>query len=140
MNPNIALLLTSALHYLAIIPILCKKYRSVPYYYRIYGNTILLSTTCSILWHYYNTLQLQLIDYYFVTIWFIQDLMWSLEINKLRILVLNLIIFGLNISVYYLDDYEYYHSIWHVLSAIKCIYISYLLNYHGSTKIENNNV
>ena len=66
--------------------------------------------------------------------------MWSLEINKLRILVLNLIIFGLNISVYYLDDYEYYHSIWHVLSAIKCIYISYLLNYHGSTKIENNNV
>ena len=137
MNSHL-LLLTSALHYLAIIPILCKNYKSVHFYYQIYGNTIILSTTCSILWHYHNTFQLQLLDYYFVTVWFLLDLLWSLEINKFRILVLNLIIFGLNISVHYLDNYEYYYCILHTLSAIKCMYISYILNQFGSTKIENN--
>jgi hypothetical protein len=133
---NYILLLTIALHYLAIIPILCKNYRSVPFYYRIYGNTILLSTTCSILWHYHNTIQLQIINYYLVLILFIQDLMWSLEINKSRIVILNLITFGLHISIYYVDNYEYYNIIWHVISAIKCIYISHLLNQYGKTKIE----
>lgn len=130
------LLITIALHYLAIIPILCKKYQSVSYYYRMYCNTILLSTSCSILWHYYNTMQLQFINYYFVIIWFIQDLMWSLEINKFRILVLNLITIGLNISMYYLDYNVYYHNICNVISAIKCIYISYMLNCHGLSKVE----
>jgi hypothetical protein len=135
MNSHL-LLLTSALHYLAIIPILCKNYKSVHFYYQIYGNTIILSTTCSILWHYYNTVQLQYLDYYFAFIWFIHDLMWSVELNKFRILVLNLIIFGLNIHINYLDNYAYYHSIWHVASAIKCIYVSYLLNQYGMSKIE----
>jgi hypothetical protein len=124
------LLVTSALHYLAIIPILCKSYKTyvgVHQYYRIYANTIILATTFSILWHYYNTIGLQLADYYLAGIWFLQDIGWSLEINKLRIIILNIIIFGLNIIINYSDNYEYYHSIWHVLSTIKCIYISYLI-------------
>jgi hypothetical protein len=124
------LLVTSALHYLAIIPILCKSYSSyvtIHQYYRIYANTIILATTFSILGHYYNTIGLQLADYYLAGIWFLQDIVWSLEINKSRIILLNIIIFCLNMITNYLNNYEYYHSIWHVLSAIKCIYISYLI-------------
>jgi hypothetical protein len=79
------------------------------------------------LWHYHNTYQLMIMDYYFATIWFLLDIGWYMELNSNRILVLNLIIFICNIIINNLDNYVYYHSIWHIISAIKCIYISYLI-------------
>ena len=75
------------------------------------------------LWHYYNTYQLMIMDYYFATIWFLFDIGWYKELNNNRIL--NLIVFIFNIIN--LENYEYYNSIWNIISAIKCIYISYLI-------------
>jgi hypothetical protein len=119
------LLLTTSLHYLAIIPI-CKNYQSI-YIYRLYSNVIMVSTTFSMLWHYYNTYQLMIMDYYFATIWFLFDIGWYKELNNNKILILNLIVFIFNIIIINFDNYVYYHNIWNIISAIKCMYISYLI-------------
>jgi len=87
----------------------------------------MVSTTFSILWHYYNTYQLMIMNYYFATIWFLLDIGLYKELNNNKILILNLIVFIFNIIINNLDNYVYYHSISHIISALKCIYISYLI-------------
>jgi len=118
------LVLTSALHYFAVPPLLCKF--NIPWYIKLYIYTILLSTTTSIIWHY--TGYLLILDYVLAGFWFFQDVLWSLELEGITIILLNLLIFCLNIVVLFLNNYELYHSIWHVISAIKCIYVSYLIS------------
>jgi len=117
--------LTCGLHYLSILPFILKNTNRPSTYYNIYINTILLSTTFGIIWHYYN--KFMIYDYIFTGIWFVEDLFWSLELNNYMILNLNIIIFVLNIIINYIHNYVFYHSIWHILSAIKCIYISNLI-------------
>ena len=121
------LILTTSLHYLAIIPIIAKYgYIKIPNFNRIYLNIILVSTTLSIIWHRFNKLMYP--DYFFAGLWFIQDILWSLLLIQPYIIYLNIIIFGLNIITNYMNNYIIYHSLWHVISALKCIYISYIIH------------
>jgi len=120
------LALTASLHYLAVIPIIAKYINvPIPYFNWIYVNIICLSTTTSIIWHYFNILLG--LDYLLAGIWFCLDIIWGLLLNQPQIIYLNLIIFLLNIIITSMNNYVFYHSIWHVLSAIKCIYITYIL-------------
>lgn len=123
---SLLLALTTSLHYLAIIPIIAK-YRNVPipYFNRIYINIICVSTTVSIIWHYFDILMET--NYILSGLWFCQDILWSLLLTQSHIIYLNLIIFALNIIISYMNNYVFYHSLWHMLSAIKCIYISYTI-------------
>jgi hypothetical protein len=68
-----------------------------------------------------------IMDYYFATIWFLFDIGWYKELNNNKILILNLIVFIFNIIIINFDNYVYYHNIWNIISAIKCMYISYLI-------------
>jgi hypothetical protein len=40
---------------------------------------------------------------------------------------LNTAIFLINLSIAYDKNYVYYHSLWHLLSATKSLYVAYLL-------------
>jgi hypothetical protein len=120
------LLLTASLHYLAIIPIIAKYKLNVPLFNRIYLYTIWLTTTISMIWHYTNNLLD--VDYLFTALWFGEDVLWSLLLNQPHIIYLNIGIFTLNIIVDRMNNYIFYHSIWHVISAMKSIYISYLVH------------
>lgn len=125
----LSLVLTSCLHYLALIPILIKyRNKQLSYFNKLYRNTIIFSTTCSILWHYYDESYLLIyFDYIIALLWFCQDILWSMLINKSIIIYLNILIGILNFLVRYSGNYVLYHSIWHVLSSIKCIYISWII-------------
>ena len=106
------LLVTASLHYLAIIPFLVKnKYTNLTFFNRNYVNTIFLSTTMSIIWHYFNILKD--VDYSLAGIWFIQDIMWGFLLNKEYIINLNILIYVLNIISDNTNNYVLYHSIWH---------------------------
>ena len=125
----LALILTSCLHYLALIPILIKyRNKSLADFNKLYRNTIIISTTISIVWHYFDeSYILFYFDYIVVLLWFCQDILWSVLINKPIIIYLNIIIGILHFLVRYSGNYVLYHSIWHVISAIKCIYISWVI-------------
>ena len=127
-----SLILTSSLHYLSVIPILLAyQNKPLPFFNKIYRNTILLSTTISIIWHFFNeTSKLVYLDYGLAIIWFLQDILWSFLLSKPIMIYLNIIIFILHFLVRYTGDYVLYHSIWHVISSIKCMYISYIIKHY----------
>lgn len=118
------LIITSALHYLAILPF--AKYNN-------YVLTIIISTTLSILWHLNREPYgiLLYLDYTAALIWFLYDIYLGQETNNLlvvRLIILyNIIIFILNIISIYYKYYIITHTIWHILSAIKCYYVSKLI-------------
>jgi hypothetical protein len=126
------LVITSSLHYLSVIPILLTyQNKPLPIFNRIYRNTILLSTTISILWYFFNeTPKLIYIDYGLAIVWCLQDILWSFLLSKPIMIYLNIIIFILHFLVRYTGDYVLYCSIWHVISVIKCIYISYIIKHY----------
>jgi hypothetical protein len=145
---------TSALHFLALIPFIsCLPYISkygnnrLPHFHRVYINLIIISSTFSIIWHYYNEPRNILIyfDYYFATMWFISDMIWAMDLNNISIVLLNIGSFIINIIVNYsnnnilnniqigniiisMTNYQIYHNLWHVINAMKSIYVSYLIN------------
>ena len=118
------LIITSALHYLAILPF--AKYNN-------YVLTIIISTTLSILWHLNREPYgiLLYLDYTATLIWFLYDIYLGHQTNNLLvvwlIILYNISIFILNIISIYYKYYIITHSIWHVLSAIKCYYVSKLI-------------
>jgi hypothetical protein len=110
MNP---LVITTLPHYLAIV-------YSENTGYTI---TILASSTLSVIWHSLGEPDgiLMYLDYTLAVCWFL----WELYLfkNKKMILCLNGIIFTLNRLIPQ-EHYIFYHSIWHLLSSMKAIYIS----------------
>ena len=125
------LLITSTLHYLAVLPHVIKYYNNVlPHIHRVYINLIILSTTISIIWHYYNEPRniLLYLNSYFGFLWFAGDMLWALDLNNITIVSLNIISFILNVNINFSNNYILYHSIWHIINACKCIYVSYIIN------------
>lgn len=154
-----ALVLSTGLHYLALIPHTNLSYRL----------TIGISTSLSAIWHVYGEPDgpLFYLDYLFAFLWLLQDLKlskWSFEytvkcrsqeppcggvriaysqidgtpsqrsITKSQIrgifdlapcgIAANALIFIININIPYDKDYIVNHSLWHCLSALKCIYLA----------------
>ena len=114
------LALTCSLHYLAIPLILNKHY--------VYTATIFLATTLGIIWHTFDILME--LDYIMAGLWFMQDIYWSFILTQYDIILLNLIVLILNLMTNFTNNYVLYHSIWHVISAIKCIYIAFKIKYY----------
>jgi hypothetical protein len=113
------LIITTVSHYMAILPLLYNTY------YYDYIIIIFISTTFSILWHHDNE-RISIIynmDYIFAFIWFMYDMILTNYLTYT--LLLNLIIFIINRWSDHCKNYKLYHSIWHLLSALKCFIISY---------------
>ena len=62
------------------------------FFNKLYRNTIIISTTISIVWHYFDeSYILFYFDYIVVLLWFCQDILWSVLINKPIIIYLNIL-------------------------------------------------
>lgn len=117
------LVLSTLPHYLAMYPLFFTKDR---YNYKI---IIFISVNLSVLYHLSGeSIYLAIPDYSFAGLWCFYDLLLSFQNkNKLYlILFLNLFIFILNNCVISLN-YEVDHSIWHLLSAAKCFWVSRII-------------
>ena len=108
------LLVSTLPHFLSVIPPNEFGYKTV----------IVASSTFSILYHINEESKLiAVIDYCLAFAWFLYDL--KMGKFRERILVLNGLVFLMNILIPY-NKYYVLHSIWHIISAIKCFYISSL--------------
>ena len=103
----------------------------------LYSVLVFTSTSLSVAWHAIEGNQastLALLDNGVGVAWGLTDLglAWSTD-AFLPVLTLNASIFLLNIYVNYLDKrheypYSFGHSLWHILSVLKCIWVVHLLS------------
>ena len=121
---NVPIMILSTLpHYFAIIP-----WTRAPN--TTYPRIIFISSTLSVLWHAYREPMDTLLfyaDHLAAFIWFTYDVRLAIKSTEIKVgpvLILNLIILVMNLSI---PSTGTLHSIWHILSAMKCIYISALL-------------
>ncbi len=125
---NNILVISTIPHYLVIFLV------PIPFYNVI----VFLSASLSILWHYNNdkaTSLLGILDHLFALFWFICDIYYFTNTPYLQtVLALNICCALVNYLVEQLHrrqiiNYKYGHSVWHLLSISKCIYIGNLINY-----------
>jgi hypothetical protein len=120
-----SLILSTLPHYFAILPWLHARKMCTEYPFVIF-----VSTTLSVLWHACDQPPNSLLfyaDYLAATVWFLYDLKIGLYASEIRletVFLLNALIFILNI---YTGPNNIAHVMWHIVSALKCIYISNLL-------------
>jgi len=121
------LIISTLPHFLSIIPI--KKYYKTSAF--SYINIIALSSTFSILYHYYeqsNTI-INVLDYFFAFLWILYDLKLTYKTRLIyKVFFGNCMMFILNITIDYDNNYIVTHSLWHLLNASKCFYVSTLLS------------
>jgi hypothetical protein len=121
--------LSTITHYASIIPIM--KYANNNILLYRYRNIIFLSSSASVIWHSYNEPKniLYYIDYSGIIIWFIFDLLFAYKskdkIVMTKFLLLNFLILTSNLLIDKKSiHYNILHSAWHILSSLKCFYIS----------------
>ena len=118
---------TTTAHYLSVAPLL--QHRVCGAYWRL----IVLSTCLSILYHAYLESGVIVVglDYLLALVWFIYDLLFGLVTgNFVRVLVCDGAIVALNLCIPYDKNYYLVHSVWHLASAGKAYYVSYLIGEH----------
>lgn len=129
------LVISTLPHFCSILPLI-KYYKNYSYGYI---NVILISTIFSILYHAYEekNLTIKVLDYFCASLWFLYDIyMGYTYTNKktiIKILLGNTVTFFININIPYNIYYPLMHSIWHLINAYKCFYVSKLIEY----KIKN---
>lgn len=124
-NEIMNLLMISTLpHFLSVIPLLHN-----PNFIRFgYISVIVASSTFSILYHINEESQIiATIDYLLAFIWFAYDIKLGYRFRQ-QFFVLNGLVFLMNILIPYNKYYVTIHSIWHIISALKCLYISYSIS------------
>ena len=135
------LIFTTGLHYIAIIPILQPYMNTkLPFFNLIYSLTIVAYVIFSSLYHYFSYLTsyailFGLIDYIIIGLWFAQDVLWYFLLNKPLIIYLNVAVLILHLCVMFTNNYVFYHSLCHVISAIKSWYISSLIYLYDEKRI-----
>ena len=123
------LVISTLPHFYSILPII-KYYRTHTFGYT---NIIVISSISSILYHIYKETNhtFTIIDYTCAIIWFLYDIYMGCNYtNKstiCKILLGNFIVFFINIQIPYNNNYILNHSLWHILSASKCYYVSFIL-------------
>lgn len=125
------LLVTAVLPYVASLPICLKPLNA---FQKIYLTTILVSTTLGLLWHYLLEPEgyIMFADYYATFCWFLLDVLWAKLLNKKYIIIYNIDVFAVYCLLHIFTKkqtfaYIVYHSIWHVLFAMKAMYVSCLI-------------
>lgn len=130
------LIISTLPHFLSILPLI--KYYKYTY---DYINIILLSTIFSILYHgcKESNSVINFIDYLFAGIWLIFDIYMGYAYTNKKILIKiilgNSVVFILNIQISYNVYYELNHSIWHIINAYKCFYVSSLISIGLTNKL-----
>jgi hypothetical protein len=127
-NMNL-LILTTLPHFLSVLPL-------VPFYlYKEifwYVNLIIISTILSIIYHIpypKNNKFITFIDHFFALLWFLFDLYIGYSISKtafIKILMSNTASFFIHQKID-VENYYFLHSIWHLINATKCCYVSYVI-------------
>jgi hypothetical protein len=118
-----ALVISTIPHYFAIIPTIVYNHK----YSIEYSLIILVSSSLSILWHLTSQQHtiLKFLDYFLACLWFLSDI--SISNNSITVILLNGIILLLNLIIQNNLEYQTWHSIWHICSSLKCLYISYFI-------------
>jgi hypothetical protein len=106
--------------------------------YLTYSAVIVISTTFSIAWHR-NREQKDCVyycDYALALLWTTLEIMIASFISDKRVLIAvifsNMIVFIMNYSIDHLArrnviNYDRGHTIWHIISSIKCIIVAWAL-------------
>lgn len=134
-----ALVLTTFLHYIPVIVVTLKpnpRYHSA---FIGYASVMSISTTLSIVWHSLGEPSGMILyaDYLMAAAWSMYSLylIEHIDRKKMNISVPFEILVGvINLSItlgttYRVLDYKIWHSVWHILSAIKSTYITYNICY-----------
>jgi hypothetical protein len=127
-NKQMILVLTTLFHLLATIPPLMSDH---PFRYA-YSSIVVGTTSMSALWHWKGQSPgiYQYLDYSFTAIWFFYDIhcMSHLSyIEKLKILIASFFLVWIHELCSAEQNYKINHSLWHIISSAKCLYVSYLL-------------
>jgi hypothetical protein len=123
------LIISTLPHYLAALPLM-DNYFDLTYEY---VNTIVAASTLSVLYHYYKESGIiVIIDYTAAFIWLLYDLYYAWAFGGgetfSRVVAANSLVLMLNWSIEAMNGhYALLHSIWHLLSATKCYYVSLLI-------------
>jgi len=125
---HLLLILSSGLHYSAIIPTLVS---SRDYRY-IYSLIIFLSTTLSLILHLYEKEKSLLfyMNYSLSTMWTIHDILLTRQTHHnvvSTIFIYTTAMYFISGMLMTINNYQIWYELWHFISGIKCIYISYLL-------------
>jgi len=85
---------------------------------------IFLSSSLSVIYHLYESNRIiYVLDYTAACIWFLYDVYMGYHCALYQIIVVNLVS---GILHYYLRS-PVQHSIWHLINATKCMYVSILI-------------
>lgn len=128
---------TTLLHYLSLLPVIAFTHTTNQRLYTSYAAIITLSSTLSVVWHSMGEPEneWQLLDYSAAAAWSMYNIISIERVNPAlvsRVVYLELLILSMNQAIDYyvkkkLISYVVWHSRWHVASAMKSLYISYLL-------------
>jgi hypothetical protein len=117
-------------HYAAAIPLIFAQ--NIDTVDQIgYIHVIFTSATLSVLYHAYEEKHkvITFLDYALALVWFIADVYMSIRYldnyGASQILLLNGLTVGTNMLPSSRENYAIQHSVWHLASASKCIYVSY---------------
>lgn len=96
----------------------------------LYSTVVFASTTASVYWHMMGEPrnEIWIIDYMLAYIWFIVELTLAPTKYSLLITVLNLVVLLVNKWADRSRNYDVHHSMWHLLSAMKSIYVARLFS------------
>ena len=120
------LVISTLPHFFSILPLI-KYYKTDTFGYI---HIISLSTIFSILYHTYDESNyiINIIDYFFAGVWVIYDIYmgytYSTKQTLFIILLLNSVVFFINIQIPYNLYYQSNHSLWHFINAYKCYCVS----------------
>jgi hypothetical protein len=92
----------------------------------VYSSIVIASSTLSVLWHWHGEPKgvVQNLDYLAAFAWGIAELVYAPRGQLKLVFVANSIVLCANLCIKYDNNYWFYHSAWHLLSAMKAIYIS----------------
>ena len=137
-----ALVLSTIPHFLTLlVPLHCDGPLYAPYPW-----IVLISSTLSVLWHLdAERRRYCALDILFAGLWGSYDILLSGATGNLNIVFtvgfLNLSICALSHLIHkHKRSYVWNHSIWHLLSATKCIAVAQLLQCSPTIKIELQNL
>jgi hypothetical protein len=111
---------------------------TIPHYFIIcsshsilYNIIVFISTSCSVAWHAYPTLELGIVDHVLALIWALADIYYVDRRYRRRSVILNGVICGLNVCSYcapliFPITYDAAHSAWHLCSVVKALYMTSL--------------
>ena len=119
------LILSTIPHFLAMLPLI-DQYSGDKFQY---VNVVAISTVFSILWHAkQDSILLFYLDHFSAMTWLLYDMLYAVKGGLvIPVLLCNFIIFAMNLNIKDDKHYRINHSMWHILSAAKCLYVAYLI-------------